>query len=261
MIEGYIDIKESLKNQSLAKMLAWQDIKQRYRRSALGPIWITLSLSIMIITMGIIFSKLYHIETSEYLPFLCTGLIIWGFFSSTITDSCSSLISSQAIIKQLPIPIFTYLLKVIYKNLIILGHNILIYPVLLLIFNKNPGLIIILAIPGILLLTLNLGWISLLLALICTRYRDVSQIVTSILQIITYITPIMWMPKSLSTNASYYFVFLNPVHHMLNVIRAPLLGDYPSVYSWIFSCSMAIIGWIIAIYFLDKNRKKITLWV
>ncbi len=261
VIEGYHDIKAALRSRGLARRLAWQEITQRYRRSTLGPLWITLSLSIMIATMGLIFSQLYHIDPSDYLPFLCSGLIIWNFVSNVVSDSCSCFMSSQAILKQLPIPLFTYPLKLIYKNLIISFHNIIIFPIVLIIFHKNVGLISLLSIPGLVLLILNISWISIILALISTRYRDFPQLVNSMMQIITYVTPIMWMPKSLSANAYYFLVHLNPVHHILNVVRAPLLGDIPSVNSWILSSISAIIGWTVTLYYFGKLKNRVVLWI
>jgi lipopolysaccharide transport system permease protein len=136
----------------------------------------------------------------------------------------------------------------------------LIIPIVFLIFQKSLSPTILYFIPGFILLVLNLTWMMLLIAIICTRYRDVSQIVLNIMQILFYLTPIIWLQESFK-NAFINEVFsLNPFYHLLSITRSPLLGQIPSSNNWIASIVFLIIGSITSLFF-TRFKHKIAYWL
>jgi ABC-type polysaccharide/polyol phosphate export permease len=255
------DIVSAARRYSLMGMLGWQDVRQRYRRSALGPFWLTITMGVMISSIGVVFGQIFNSPMAEFLPFLAAGMIFWGFMSSVITEGCTGFIAAEAIIKQLPIPLFVHILRVIWRNLLILAHNIVIFPLVFLAVGKPVSWMVFVSIPGLLLLVINLTWVALILGVLCTRYRDLPQIVGSILQILFYLTPIMWMPNLLPQRAGLYLLDLNPVNHLLEIVRAPLLGQLPTVMNWEVSLGLALIGWGMAIVFYGRYKRRIAYWL
>src|SRR3989338_10164686 len=80
------DFKESLQHWRIWLMLAYQDIKLRYRRSVLGPFWITISMAVTVYSMGFLYSHLFHIELSQYYPFVVASMLAWSLISSVIIE-------------------------------------------------------------------------------------------------------------------------------------------------------------------------------
>lgn len=255
------DIRRALCQASLAGTLGWQDVKQRYRRSKLGPFWLTISMAVLIGTIGFVFGSIFQAPLAEFLPFLALGIILWTFISSVINEGCIEFVNAQSVIKQLPLPWFLHSLRVIWRNVMILGHNLVILPILFLVFLKPVSWLALLAIPGLLLVTVNLAWIALLVGIVCTRYRDLAQIVTSVLQIAFYVTPIIWMPSLLSGRASTLFLNSNPFYHLLEVMRAPLLGHAPSLLNWGVCLTLAVIGWGFTIFMFGRYRDRMSYWL
>ncbi|TLM78777.1 ABC transporter permease [Microbulbifer harenosus] len=255
------DIASAFKRISLVGALGWQDVRQRYRRSALGPFWLTISMGIMIGTIGLVFGKLFNSPMVEFLPFLAAGIILWTFISSVVTEGCSEFVSAQGIIKQLPIPLFVHTLRMIWRNCIILFHNIIIFPVVLLVLGGSFNANVIFVVPGFLLLLVNLAWLGLMLGVVCARYRDLPQIVSSALQVLFYLTPIIWMPKLLPERAGSFILDFNPVFHLIEVVRSPLLGQVPSFDNWLVSTFLAVSGWVVAIFFYGRYRKRLPYWL
>lgn len=258
---GLNDIVRGIKRIDLSFYLARSDIRRRYRRSTLGPFWITLSTAIMIATIGLIFGKLFHSRSSDFLPFITIGLILWGFISTVVNEACSVFPSSEAVIRQLPLPLFIHIERMILKNLLILAHNIVIYPLVCLVVQKPVGPIAFLGVLGLLIVTINLAWLSLLLGMVCARFRDLTQIVNSILQICFYVTPIIWMPKLLEARGSSFFLETNPLFHLMEIVRAPLLGYYPTILNWTVSISLLLFGWWVTLSFYNKYKKRIAYWL
>ena len=176
-------------------------------------------------------------------------------------DAPTVLIGAEAIIKQLPIPVFTHILRMIGRNLIVFFHNLLIFPIVCLCVQKGINWNIFYFILGLVILTLNLLWISLLLAVICTRFRDMTQIVGSLLQIAFYVTPIIWMPSLLPARASVMLLDPNPVYHLLAIVRDPLIGLSPSLMNWLVSAGLSLIGSLFSLLLFNKYRARISYWL
>jgi len=255
------DIIATLRQYSLVGMLGWQDVSHRYKRSSLGAFWLTISMGIMIGTMSVVFSKIFQLPLREFLPFLSIGMILWGFISSVVTEGCQGFVAAQSIIKQLDLPLFVHIARLLWRNAIVLGHNLVIFPIVILTVGKPPTWIILLCIPGFILLIANLAWITLLIAIVCTRYRDMTPIINSVLQIVFYLTPIMWMPNKLSHRAGTYLIDANPVYHLISIVRSPLLGTLPTQLNWIVAIALALCGWALTLIIYSRYQRRIAYWL
>lgn len=255
------DIAAAARRMPLVGILGWQDVRQRYRRSALGPLWLTISMGVMIATIGVVFGALFKSPMMEFLPSLASGIIFWGFMSTVVNEGCVSFIASDAIIRQLSIPLFVHVLRMMWRNVIILGHNLLILPIVFLAVGKSVQPVMFESIAGFALLLVNLLWVSLILGAACARFRDLAQIVASALQVVFYLTPIMWLPRSLPAKVSAYLLDFNPAYHLLEIVRGPLLGHAPSAMNWIVSVVLAVFGWATALIFYSRYRRRIAYWL
>ncbi|WP_448786193.1 ABC transporter permease [Brucella intermedia] len=255
------DISDALSKYRLALIFGWQDVSQRYRRSRVGAFWLTLNMAVFIGALGMIFGTLFQSHMGQFLPYLCAGVVMWGFISTSLSEGCTTFSSSGGIILQVRLPLFTHIMRVLWRNVIIFGHNIVIFPVVALILGRGFNCYVLLSIPGFLLVCLNLSWLMLILAVLCARFRDMTQVVTNILQVFFYATPIMWMVDTLPDHVSHAFIDWNPFYHMIQLVRAPLFGEAPATLSWLVMISIAIIGWGGALIFFGKYRWRVAYWL
>lgn len=255
------DLSDAIKAYRIALIFGWQDVAQRYKRSRVGAFWLTLNMAVYIGALGLIFGTLFRSDMTEFLPHLCAGVIIWGLISTAISEGCTTFSSASGIILQVRLPFFTHIMRTLWKNIIIFFHNILIFPVLCLILGRSINFYALLAIPGFLLVLFNLTWIMLFLSTLCCRFRDMTQIITNLLQICFYLTPILWTIDRLPPTASKLIFELNPFYHFMQLIRAPLFGEAPSLMNWLAAIAMAVIGWTITLVFFGKYRWRIPYWL
>lgn len=260
---AFKDIYESFLNITLVATLAWQDIKQRYRRSFIGPFWLTLSTGFIIGGMGLVFGQIFKTPMQEYLPFLAAGMILWSFVTTTISEGCMSFINADAIIKQLPIPLYSHILRVVARNLFILGHNLVLIPLVMLLVGANItiGLNLLFFVLGLTLLIINLLWMTLLIATLSTRFRDLSQIINSAMQMVFYVTPIMWQPNLMTHKTGISLLNFNPFYHLFEIVRAPILNQSASILNWQISILLAITGWIFAFLVYGRYKHRIAYWL
>jgi ABC-type polysaccharide/polyol phosphate export permease len=256
-LEG--DLLEALKAYDVWLYLAWLDVKLRYRRSKIGPLWITLSMTIFCLTLGGVYSRLLNIEIGEYLPFLSISFVIWGLISSLLLEFPNLYVDNSAYIKDVRINVLTILLRGVARNTLVFAHNILIILAIYAYFDLWPGLVFLLAIPGLILVLLNLFAIGVSLSIMGARFRDIGQINQSLVQILFFLSPIMWFPRLVSSDS--LFLQLNPVAYFLDLIRSPLLGSFPSPSSWYVATAMLILFATASSVLYLKKSSKIPLWV
>jgi ABC-2 type transport system permease protein len=256
---GVRDLCAGLANWRLWSMLGWNDIHQRYRRSALGPFWITISTAIFIVLLGFIYSKLFDQQLAVFLPYIAIGLIIWGFISGTTTEACSVFIENAGIIKQIRLPYSIHAMRMIWRSFIVLLHTVILIVPIALFFRMPLGLSSLLALPGLLLVVLNQIWLSIVIGVVATRFRDIAQIVATAIQISMFVTPIMW-PVSAIPGARF-IADVNPFFHLIELVRAPLLGDVAAPLSWIVVIVMCIVGYGLAAIALTRASPRLVYWL
>ena len=253
---AFADLKASMPKLELAWSLAWHDVVSRYRGSILGPFWITLSMAIMVLGIGVVFANLQHLSLKTFMPFVALGVVFWGLISLVIIEGCDTFVRASGMLSQTSLPMFTFLWRTVLRNLVTLGHHLVIIVAVLVIYDYWRTMNLPLAVLGFLLTVINISWISLAVAIASARFRDIAQIIASVMQFANFMTPVFWRPDSRSGLMHMILVF-NPFFHMLDAIRGPLLGQTPSALTYQVLVTMAVLGWASAFSAFAMTRRRI----
>jgi lipopolysaccharide transport system permease protein len=253
------DLIEGGRSYEMWWRFAMHDIKQRFRRSLIGPLWLTLSMGIMVAALGLVFSTIFQQEVSGILPYISVGLIIWGFINSCVNEGALAFISGADYVRNVPIPLSVHVYRMIARNIIILAFNMTIYVLVLIVFPHPLSFNYLLAIPGFVLLVVNMGWVSIALAVLSARYRDIPQVMASLLQVIFFVTPVFWSAHTLPKRPS--FILLNPIYHFLEIVRTPLLGGQASLTSWMVTVASAVVGTVATVLLYRRAYLRVAYWV
>jgi lipopolysaccharide transport system permease protein len=254
------DVVHSIRRWQLWWLLGYNDVRQRYRRSRVGQLWITLSMGIFVIAIGPVYALLFNTELKEFLPYLTVNIVVWGFISTMINDACTAFIQSDGYIRQERIPKIGFLFRILVRNFLILAHNALLIPPVFLVFGKSIGWTILLAIPGLILVVVICLLMALFLATICARFRDFPQIVTNVVQVAFFLTPIFWQKKQILTD--YHFVVdFNPFASLLSIVASPILDKVPTTFEYAMSFATLLLCALVAIPFFARYRARIVYWL
>jgi lipopolysaccharide transport system permease protein len=252
------DLKESILLWRLWTLLGWLEVRQRYARSRLGPFWLTISMGVMIASIGVVYGTLFGQKMTEYLPFLAVSLVLWTAFSQTVMDGSLAYISSGNYIRQVPTPKLIYVFQVVWRNVVVLAHNFVIVIILFCIFGVKSWETLPLFVPALLLYLFNALWIAMVVGLLSARFRDLPQIIGALLQVAFYITPIIYRPNALSRFA--FKVDFNPFTYLIDLVRAPLMGQVPDALTWSVTLGMAVVGMSVALLMTGRYLKRIPYW-
>ena len=261
---AFRDLAIGLEKHQLWLHLGWQDIKQRYRRSVLGPLWITIATGTTAVAMGALYAKLFRLELSEHLPYVTLGLIVWALVSASILEGSEVFVANEGLIKQLPTPLSVHVYRLVWRQMILFAHNIIIYVIIAIIFPKPWSWADLSVIPALALITLNCIWASLVFGIIGTRFRDIGPLLSSVVQLLFFMTPIIWNDKTLEAQGARHWgkiIELNPLLHYLDIVRAPLLGAEQELRHWIVVLVLTVIGWCLAILAMRQYRSRVPYWV
>lgn len=253
------DIRDGWARRELWATLGLHDVRQRYRRSTLGPFWITISMGVMVFALGLLYGQIFGQDLHDYLPFLAAGFVIWGLISAMILGGCTTFIMAEGMIRQLNAPVSIYAYREVWSALIAFAHNIWIFMVVAWWYDVDLSWHLLWLAPAMAILLINGFWMALFLGLLSARFRDVPLIVGSVVQVLFFLTPVIWRPEMLPDRA--LFLQLNPFYHMIETLRAPLLGHAPSVENWLAVISIAVLGWAVTLFFYSAYRWRIAYWV
>lgn len=253
------DLLAAIKAWPLWTTLGWNDILQRYRRSLLGPFWLTASMGIMVLALGVVYGRLFKTDLHDFLPYLSVGLIVWGYISSAVSEAGTLFTGSESYIKQIRLPFCLYVFRFMWSRIVIFAHNLVIYAIVLVTFQIWPGGAILAALPGFAVLTINLASLSLLIGMLSARFRDIPQIISSLVQLSFFITPVMWKADLLGPGS--LIVMLNPFYHLLELVRAPLLGNAPSVQTALAAAIITLTNLSVSTRFFVMFRHRISYWI
>ena len=254
------DLVEGARASHLWGRLGWQDIRRHYRRSILGPFWITISMGVLVAVLGTLYGGLFQVDMAVYVPYLTLGWVVWTLVSGLITDGCAAFVSASSIIQQARLPLSVHVYRGIWRNLITFFHNAVIFVAVAVLFAIWPGWVGLLAIPGLLLVCLNGVCVGIVLGIFATRFRDVPPIIASVVRIAFFVTPIIWMPELLPERALVPLAF-NPFYHVLEVVRAPLLGEVPSATSWLAMIGFTLVSALVMLGMYVRFRWRIAYWL
>ncbi len=256
------DFLTGFKNWRIWCLLAHQDIKLRYRRSTLGPFWLTISMAITIYTMGFLYGYLFKMDLQHYYPFLAAGMLSWALISGIVLDATESFTASESLMKKLKLPYTLYIHRVVWRNIIIFFHNIVVIIPILIIFHQVAKINFntLMLIPGLFLIYINGLLYGTVLAMIGSRYRDISQIIKSLVQVIFFVTPVMWDPTILPARTHFMFM-LNPFYAFIELIRLPLLGRPMTSSVLLMVIAVTLLGFLCVCYLFPRRRSRIIYWV
>ncbi len=208
--------------------IGFQDIRRKYRRSALGVGWIFLHLALSLFTIGLVYSYLLGQHLREFLPFLTIGLMGWGYLTSSILEGGNAFVASEGYIKQIGLPIYIYVFRFFVSITATLLISLPAYFLVAFIYSIRfrPGALW--ALLGFFLLTVVCFLMIAIFSHLNARFRDVAHIASVGLQILFYVTPVIWPPKMIDRTGLRWVVDFNPFYHLLEVVRQPLLISKPA---------------------------------
>lgn len=254
------DLWDGTRNWLTWYVLGVSEVRQRYRRSMIGPFWVTISMGIQAAVMGFVLAFLFKIDVHRFLPFLCISLVTWNFFSNVLNEGANCFISMAGVILQIKRPLWIYVMLAIWRNAIIYAHTVVVFLIAAIAYGVYPTATYLLIPIGLALLVINVGWMGLAAGLISARFRDVPLMIQNAFSVLVWVTPVYYQPDQLGPRARL-IVEINPLTYVIEVARAPFLNETPSALAWSVAIGLALVGWAATFILFVRTRARLAYWL
>jgi lipopolysaccharide transport system permease protein len=252
------DILSGFANSRAWTSLAWDDLAARYRRTVLGPFWITISHALIIGGLAFWSSNVLKQDMASQLVYIAAGLTVWNIIASALSDASNLFIRASGLMTSYDLPTSIHVYRFTVGQFMAFWHNVIVYVVAIMITKSSTGIVLLLAIPGMMLVLISiLGW-AFALGCIGARFRDVGPLVSSLVGALLIFTPIFWRRTDISS--AKWIADFNPFFHLLETVRQPMLGNAPETIHWIVSSGFAAISIIFGAITFIFMRRKLNHW-
>jgi lipopolysaccharide transport system permease protein len=217
----------------------------------------------MVLSMGVLYAELFHMNLSQYLPFLALSLVLWNALSGMVTEAGVCFTTAEGTIRSMRMPFTVHAARAVIRNILVLAHNALVFVGVFAWFNvwPHPAMLGPVAF-GLMLWILDSFAICVLLGAFCARFRDVPPIVASLMQIVFFISPILWSPAVLAHRGiGVYLINWNPFYALLEIVRGPLLGTHMALQTWGVALGYSALLFCISTVTFALARARIAYWV
>ena len=212
--------------------------------SILQPLGLTLLL-------GVVLGRLFKIDFSSYAPYILSGIVAWDFVIGTATGGALAFVQADAYIRQTRHPLAIYTLRTTLANLIVLGvASLSLYLWVLLSMPANFGWSWLASLTVYPILGLTAWPLATLLAYISTRFRDAPHALTLLFQALWFVSPVYFDTRMFRDAGLDVLVDFNPIYHLLQIVRAPLLsGTWPTFANFAWCAAtigvLALLAWLV----------------
>lgn len=238
--------------------LGWYDFWFKHTRTLIGPFWQTVQVAIWVLGLTLIFRR-GEGNHPHYVAYVALGVIFWNFISGTITASVNVFNRSSNLILNVNNPLLFYCFRQHTHHLARLLFQFLLY-LGILVFTLDlitPATLMV--IPGLLAILLTAVWVGPLLGILGSRYGDTEQIAQTLMRFFFFASPVFWVAKG--DGIRQHIALYNPFTHFLEIVRAPLLGDLPSVTSWCVVLGIFAVGSIGTVAAFSRYRRVLVFWL
>jgi lipopolysaccharide transport system permease protein len=256
---GLTDIGEALRAFPLICYLAWSDLQARYRRSALGPWWLTLGTGLGTAGLGLVWSELFKLDRAVFVPALTAGLIMWQLLSGCMTEATTTYWRQASLIRNVRMPLALYPIQMVLKHGINFLHVLPVFVLVAIVFDVPVNGHTLLVLPCLLLTFANLLWITLLLSMLGARFRDLEYLLMAAMPILMFLSPVFYRPSYLPVTGP--LIWLNPFSHLIELVRYPLLGASPPAFVVVTNLAILAAGSLLTLRVFGAKRDRIPYWV
>lgn len=257
--DGTADLLAAWQRNQLAVYLAWSETVARYRRSTLGPLWLVLGTAVGVVGMGFIWSILLNQDMPSFIPSITVGLVVWQFISGVVTESAGMFVKNATMLVNIRMPIYLITFQAFGRHVINLLHNLVVVLVVFIIFPHYNSWTSLLALPGLVIVSINLIAIMQLIGIIGARFRDLEPLIIAFFPILFFLSPVIYRPDKLG--AAEVIMTFNPIAHYIRVIRDPLLGVVPSLENYIVVLAMTVVTVLLSLWMTGSRGHRLPYWM
>ncbi|HEY4374140.1 MAG TPA: ABC transporter permease [Burkholderiales bacterium] len=259
LLAGWRECAAGLANWRIVHLEGSAVLRRRYARSMFGQFWLTLSTAASIVILGGVWTLLWKQPAREIFAYIAVSMILWNFMSTLVTEGAGVFVASAHSLTNQGLAASTYVYALLYRNMLILAHDAVVIAVVLAV-HGGVGAGALLFLPGFALALVAGFCVSYLAGMLCARYRDMILFTSTLMQLMFYVTPVLWKRDFLPPRFEW-IAHANPFAAFLAIMRDPLLGLAPEPAAWAYALACAAGLVLVTLLVAGAVRRRLIYWL
>lgn len=255
------DVREGLRRWRGWLYLGAENVRNRYRRTVLGPWWMTAQMAVFITGISVVFGHIGGEPLRSFLPYAGVGYITFQLLTATTRKAAGVFVNSSSTMKSSRQPLSSFVLRDVAIELIHFAHNMVLYVVMVAVglVPLSPKMLI--ALPILVLIAANGLFGGLWLGTVVARFRDVQPFIVSIIGVSIFFSPVLYRPNALSSPIRAAVLAWNPFAYVIDAFRAPLIGAPLTPSFYIGVGVVTAVNLLLALVVFTRGRSQLPYWV
>ena len=255
------ELIQALRQYPLWTRLAVMDIRESYRRSLIGALWILISFGMFIAVKIFIFGSFVSddIGARVFTAHVVFGFWLWLFISDCLIDGANVFVRSRNWILGTDISLGVFVFQSISRIALRFTFAFPVVVAILIMDQWVPHVLWLTSLLGVIVFFLNAVWVHIFFGILCSQYRDFGYFLQALLRVLFFLTPILYLPSQLGSRA--FVMQYNPLTHYIATVRDPIVSGVFPVFAWQIVGIITICGWGVALYALSKHGRRVAFWV
>lgn len=252
-----LNLRDLWAYRELLVFLTWRELKVRYKQTLLGVAWAVLQPVFMMLIFTLFFGRLAGVasEGVPYPLFAYSGLVLWMFFSNSVTSSSNSLVGNANLITKVYFPRLMMPAGAVVAAIADFALALAVLGALMLYYGVGPSAGVVM-IPVLLFVAVLFALAAgLLLSALNVKYRDIRYALPFIMQLWLFVSSVI-LPSSAVPARWRWLLALNPMSALIENFRAALFGrpfDWPGLGLAVALVAAAL---LFAAYFFRRMEKQ-----
>ena len=256
------DLIDSLRNPEFWALSAWLDIVVAYRRSRLGAIWLIMPSAVYIWGVGSVFAGLWGVKVDRFAAHLALGWTVFTVMHSVTVQSTGVLFGARSFIMDGRMRLTDFVLRSMAKSVF---HFLMAMPMTalaLVIYPHIQPLGLLVGFGALLLVLVNTFTAGVIFSLAGARFPDIGEVINNLFRVLFLLTPIIWYPAKMSAHSLRGLASrLNPFYHLIEIFRAPILGEPIGASSWYYVGILTLVGVALATVLYRRYARLVPIWL
>ena len=254
---GLVDLVSGVRLWPVWIALAREDIDDQHRRTTLGPVWLTINYLMFAGTFIFVIHPSNTEQGSIYAPYAAIGLMIWFYLMDNINQAVTLFAREESYIKGTRLPLSVYIMRLGMQALIRAVYTLTGCLAIVLISGFFPTFGWLWSVLAILVILATIPAAIILLAMLGTFFPDSQFIISNLMRVGMFLTPIFWIYTPGEGGARGMLYYWNPFTYYINLVREPILSGAPHISDAMTCIAISAFAWILALYLLGRLRHEV----
>lgn len=259
--KAWQDVTDGIRMSDLWMLTTTRDFINQNRRRFLGWAWVPIGMLFLVFALGYAYSYILGYDYLAFTLYLFAGFMAWTYIQSIVNGSFTLFLRDANVIMNVKMPFSYYVYRLVFLHILPIAFCLPFFLGLVALYGEFKFPEMLLFFPALLVYIICGVSMAFFIGILALRFRDLEAPIGNIMRVLFLVTPVIWMIEGREGSKRAYWAEYNPLYHIVEIMRAPLLGKAPEPINWYVSLGVMGFLFLCAIIIFPRYRHRIAYWL